>query len=345
MAIPGQDNFQNLVESHPRAMMLATPEPRIIYVNRMFERITGFRRDEVVGEKPSVLSSGFHGPEFYREMWSRIGVKGQWEGVVWNRRKNGETYPQWLMVHQMQGSDGAMYAGMFMDIGDLTSFEERLASMAYYDALTELPNRALFLELLELCIARRRDCGGPFALLFIDMDYFKDINDIHGHAIGDLLLQQAALCIRSVLREGDVVARLSGDEFAAMVELDPDASDEQLNQLSVRLINAFRSPLLVNGVEHFISVSVGASRFPADGGTGSELLQRADKAMYQAKQSGRARFQLYSDALVTVKEEDQRLARALVVSLKTAPAEFSVVYQPQYNLKTGQADGMEVLIR
>lgn len=151
------------------------------------------------------------------------------------------------------------YAGMFMDIGALTSFEERLTSMAYYDALTELPNRALFLELLEMRVSRSRDHDNPFGLLFFDLDYFKDINDLFGHSVGDELLLEVSRCIRSVVRREDVVARLAGDEFAAIVELAPDGTQEsQLEQLAVRLVNAFRAPFLAGGNEHFISVSIGA---------------------------------------------------------------------------------------
>lgn len=344
-SLPSIDPFQRLVDSHPRAMMLANADARILYVNRMFERITGFQRSEVLGQRPSVLSSGFHGADFYQGMWRGIADQGRWEGVIWNRRKNGETYPQWLMIHEVPGDEETLYAGMFMDIGDLTSFEERLASMAYYDALTELPNRSLFLELLELRVARRREQSGCFALLFIDIDYFKDVNDLHGHAVGDQLLQQAAQCIRSVLRDDDVVARLSGDEFAAMVELSPADEEGQLERLAERLIQAFRSPLLIEGREYFVSISVGGAVYPGDGESGDELLLRADKAMYLAKQSGRGRFQRYRDELVLALDEDHRLAQALVASLKTAPSEFSVVYQPQYDLVSGQVDGLEALIR
>ncbi|WP_372972086.1 putative bifunctional diguanylate cyclase/phosphodiesterase [Marinobacter sp.] len=346
MDLPAEDHFRALVESHPRAMMLATDEPRIIYVNRMFESITGYREAEVIGEKPAVLSAGFHGPAFYRDMWASLAEDGRWEGVIWNRRKNGETYPQWLMIHRVGQPDQTFYAGMFMDIGALTSFEERLASMAYYDALTELPNRTLFLELLEMRVSRSRDHDDPFGLLFLDLDYFKDINDLFGHSVGDELLRQVSLCIQGVVRKDDVVARLSGDEFAAIVELAPGVPQEpQIRQLAIRLLNAFRAPFLAGGNEHFISVSVGGVLCPVDGASALDLLQKADKAMYLAKQEGRGRFCHYQAELLNDQDEGQRLMKALVTSLKTAPREFSVVYQPQFDLATGRVDGLEALIR
>ena len=346
METPVTDHFRTLVESHPRAMMLATDEPRIIYVNRMFESITGYREAEVIGEKPAVLSAGFHGPAFYRDMWATLAEEGRWEGVIWNRRKNGETYPQWLMIHRVPHPEQTFYAGMFMDIGALTSFEERLTSMAYYDALTELPNRALFLELLEMRVSRSRDHDNPFGLLFFDLDYFKDINDLFGHSVGDELLWEVSRCIRSVVRREDVVARLAGDEFAAIVELAPDGPQEsQLEQLAVRLVNAFRAPFLAGGNEHFISVSIGGVLYPGDGTSALELLQKADKAMYLAKQEGRGRYCHYRADLLNDQDEGQRLTKALVTSLKTAPGEFSVVYQPQFELATGRVDGIEALIR
>ena len=290
-----QQDFRALVDNHPKAIMLATREPRILYVNEKFRSVTGYRSDEVLGQPPSVLSSGLHSREFYQSMWRAIGHKGRWEGLVWNRRKNGETYPQWLMIYPVEHENHRFYAGVFMDVGDMTADDERLASLAYYDPLTELPNRALFQEFLKARVSQRAKDGQAFAVLYIDLDFFKSVNDLHGHDCGDRVLQQAALCIQSVLRRGDVVARLSGDEFAAIIEL---RNDDDLESVCQRMVQSFRAPVIVDHREYFLSSSVGAAVYPDHGSQASELLQNADRAMYAAKLAGRACFRIY-DAVDT----------------------------------------------
>ncbi|WP_421865976.1 putative bifunctional diguanylate cyclase/phosphodiesterase [Marinobacter adhaerens] len=337
-----QQDFRALVDNHPKAIMLATREPRILYVNEKFRSVTGYRSDEVLGQPPSVLSSGFHSREFYQSMWRAIGHKGRWEGLVWNRRKNGETYPQWLMIYPVEHENHRFYAGVFMDVGDMTADDERLASLAYYDPLTELPNRALFQEFLKARVSQRVKDGQAFAVLYIDLDFFKSVNDLHGHDCGDRVLQQAALCIQSVLRRGDVVARLSGDEFAAIIEL---RNDDDLQSVCQRMVQSFRAPVIVDHREYFLSSSVGAAVYPDHGGQASELLQNADRAMYAAKLAGRACFRIYDAVDTEQGRQAELLSEALIVSLKTAPEEFTVVYQPQYHLDTGKMAGLEALLR
>lgn len=337
-----QQDFRALVDNHPKAIMLATREPRILYVNEKFRSVTGYRSDEVLGQPPSVLSSGFHSREFYQSMWRAIGHKGRWEGLVWNRRKNGETYPQWLMIYPVEHENHRFYAGVFMDVGDMTADDERLASLAYYDPLTELPNRALFQEFLKARVSQRAKDGQAFAVLYIDLDFFKSVNDLHGHDCGDRVLQQAALCIQSVLRRGDVVARLSGDEFAAIIEL---RNDDDLESVCQRMVQSFRAPVIVDHREYFLSSSVGAAVYPDHGSQASELLQNADRAMYAAKLAGRACFRIYDAVDTEQGRQAELLSEALIVSLKTAPEEFTVVYQPQYHLDTGKMAGLEALLR
>ncbi|AOY90354.1 GGDEF domain-containing protein [Marinobacter salinus] len=342
MQVIQQQNFKALVDNHPRAIMLATTEPRIAYVNHMFRTVTGYQSGEVIGQAPSVLSSGLHSREFYRVMWQGLNDNGRWEGVIWNRRKSGETYPQWLTIYPVEFNAQRFFVGVFMDVGDIAAGNERLASLAYYDPLTELPNRSLFQEFLKARVSQREASQSTFGVLFIDLDFFKSINDLHGHQRGDSVLQQAALCIRSVLRASDVVARLSGDEFAAIVELN---SAEELEGICQRTTQVFRAPVVVDKREYFLSASVGAALFPRHGQTGSELLQNADRAMHMAKMAGRACHRMYSAADTEEGHYKQRLSEALVASLKTAPHEFSVVYQPQYQLATGEMAGLEALLR
>lgn len=337
-----QRDFRALVDNHPKAIMLSTTEPRIAYVNRKFRSVTGYQSEEVLGQSPSLLSSGVHSPEFYQAMWASLDSHGRWEGVIWNRRKNGETYPQWLTIYPVEHENRRFYAGVFMDVGDLTANDEHLASLAYYDPLTELPNRMLFREFLTARVSQHERDGRCFAVLYVDIDFFKSVNDLHGHECGDRVLQQVALCIQSVLRRGDVVARLSGDEFAAIVEL---SSDDDLDTICQRMTQIFRAPVVVDHREFFLSASVGAAVYPDHGKTGGELLQNADRAMYTAKLAGRACYRAYSAVDTERGRYRQRLSEALIASLKTAPEEFSVVYQPQYHLDTGLPAGLEALIR
>ncbi|MGC8120630.1 putative bifunctional diguanylate cyclase/phosphodiesterase [Marinobacter sp. VGCF2001] len=335
-------DFKALVDNHPRAIMLSTPEARITYVNRMFHTVTGYRAQEVLGQPPSVLSSGLHSPEFYRAMWTSLKDHGRWEGLIWNRRKNGDHYPQWLTIYPVDYEGSRLYAGVFMDVSDLTANDERLASLAYYDPLTELPNRSLFQEFLKSRANQRKTGPDLFAVLYIDLDFFKSINDLHGHDCGDRVLQQAAACVRTVVRKSDVVARLSGDEFAAMIELE---SEDELPAVCERMTQAFRAPMVVDYREHFLSASVGAAIYPNHGKTSSDLLQSADRAMYAAKLAGRACYRIFSAAESDQGKTQQRLSEALVASLKIAPEEFSVVYQPQYDLATGVMVCIEALLR
>lgn len=337
-----QKDFRALVENHPKAIMLSTTEPRIAYVNRKFGSVTGYQKDEVLGQSPSLLSSGLHSPEFYQAMWESLGRHGRWEGLIWNRRKNGETYPQWLTIYPVEQDGRRFYAGVFMDVGDVTAGDERLASLAYYDPLTELPNRSLFQEFLNARVSRREEENRRFAVVYVDLDFFKSVNDLHGHDCGDRVLQQAALCIQSVLRRGDVVARLSGDEFAAIIELE---SDDDLESVCQRMTQIFQAPIVVDHREFFLSASVGAAVYPDHGKTGGDLLQNADRAMYTAKVAGRACYRVYCAVGTEQGRQRQRLSEALIASLKTAPEEFSVVYQPQYNLASGKIAGLEALIR
>jgi diguanylate cyclase (GGDEF)-like protein/PAS domain S-box-containing protein len=337
-----EQDFKALVDNHPRAIMLATPDARIAYVNQMFEAVTGYPREEVVGQRPSVLSSGLHSPEFYQTMWCSLNQTGCWEGLIWNRRKNGENYPQWLNIYPVDCQGQRLFAGVFMDVGELTANNERLAALAYYDPLTELPNRSLFQEFLKARVGQHKSASRCFAVLYIDLDFFKSVNDLHGHECGDRVLQQAAACVRSVLRECDLVARLSGDEFAAIVELEDEA---ELPVVCQRMSGIFQAPMLVEHRAHFLSASVGAAVFPTHGKTASDLLQNADRAMHAAKRSGRACYRIYSAVDGEEGQFQQRLSAALIASLKVAPEEFAVVYQPQYDLATGAMVGLEALMR
>ncbi|WP_404365249.1 putative bifunctional diguanylate cyclase/phosphodiesterase [Marinobacter sp.] len=335
--------FRSFVDQLPKAVMMTSEDRLITYVNAAFQDITGYRSEDVIGRQPSMLSSGLHNETFYARMWLTLGDSGRWEGLIWNRRKNGEVYPQWLTIYSVREPGHRFFSAVFMDVSELTRLNEPLATMAYYDPLTELPNRVLFMEFLEARLQQRQQSGKTFGVFFVDLDYFKSINDLHGHAVGDQVLCQAALRIRSMLRNDDILARLSGDEFAAIVEL--TGAGEDMPGICERMISAFRKPLQVDGREHFLSISVGTTLFPRDGTSGLELLEKADKAMYMAKTSGRACCRSFDSRLSQDALNRERLSEALVASLKAAPEEFSLVYQPQFSLADGALVGMETLIR
>ena len=337
-----QEDFKALVDNHPRAILLVTGSGKILYVNRAFTTVTGYSPDEVVGLAPSVLSSGLHGSDFYQGMWSSLRQQGRWEGLIWNRRKSGETYPQWLTIYEVECGDERLFGGVFLDVGDITATDERLASLAYYDSLTELPNRALFQEFLKARVSRRGRENSIFGVLFVDLDFFKSVNDLHGHECGDRVLKQVARRIQSVVRSGDVLARLSGDEFAAMIEL---RSETELERVCERMVLAFQSAFMIGGKDYFLSASVGAALYPLHGDSGGELLQNADRAMYMAKLAGRSCYRIFSAVDTEKGRYEQRLAEALMASMKNAPEHFRVVYQPQYDLKTGAVAGLEALLR
>ncbi|UDL05655.1 putative bifunctional diguanylate cyclase/phosphodiesterase [Marinobacter sp. CA1] len=336
-------SFKQLVDQHPRAIMLATTEPTITYVNQQFCRVTGYSVSEIVGLKPSVLSSGFHSEQFYADMWHTIAEQGHWEGVIWNRRKSGEIYPQWLNIFPIEQEGERLYAGAFLDVSELNPRDRGLESMAYFDTLTELPNRSLFREFLNAKVSQCESGGSQFAVLFIDLDFFKGVNDLHGHDVGDQVLRQAAASIRRVMRESDVLARLSGDEFAAIIDL--DHGDAILETVGQRIVDVFHQPIPAEDKDHFLSASVGAAVFPKDGTSGDDLLQNADRAMYEAKNAGRSCFHRFRQDESERSLQEQRVAEALVESLKTTPEEFSVVYQPQFDLTSDRLIGMEVLVR
>lgn len=339
----GDKYFRRLVENHPRAILVTSPNAEVLYVNEKFVAITGYSPEEILGQTPALLSSGLHPPSFYQEMWASLKSQGHWEGLVWNRRKNGATYPQWLNINSIGEESEQIFAGVFIDVGELDNFDSKLTALAYYDQLTQLPNRALFCEILAAHVKQDASARKCFAVIFIDVDYFKTINDLHGHAIGDKVLVEVAQRLKSSLREHDILARLSGDEFAAIVDLRDER--ETLTAICGRLSQALQKPLSVAERKHYVSVSVGTSVFPNDGVTGEDLLEKADKAMYSAKTAGRAQVCAYDSEITRELLRTQQLAEALLSSLKNSPEQFTVHYQPQYSLVNRRITGLEALIR
>ncbi|MCE9663648.1 EAL domain-containing protein [Halomonas sp. M5N1S17] len=316
----------------------------IIEVNEAFMRITGYRRDEVVGKNPRLLQSGHQEEGFYRALWKELLEKGAWEGELWNRRKNGEDYPELLTISKVCDKQGqtSHFVAVFTDISRQKEHERQLQSMAFFDGLTGLPNRILLADRLRqaMLAARRSSC--KVSLAYIDLDGFKEINDRLGHDVGDRVLVTIAERLTSALREADTVARLGGDEFIIVL---PEQSDvATVIGLIARLLRRIAEPIEIEETLLHVSGSIGVVHFsPDDEIEPEQLIRQADQAMYQAKQAGKNRFHIFDaehDRAVRGHHESvERMRQAL------ADDEFVLYYQPKVNMCTGEVVGVEALIR
>ncbi|HJV61990.1 MAG TPA: EAL domain-containing protein [Albitalea sp.] len=326
------------------AIMVTDARQRIVMVNAAFSAISGYAAAEAVGRPPSaLLRSGRHDEAYYRAMWQALASTGQWQGEIWNRRKNGEIYPAWENISAVRGGGGAVshYVAILSDITPIKEAEAKLMHLAHHDALTGLPNRLLFANSLQLAMARAARHGQRLALLFIDLDRFKVINDSMGHAAGDELLMHTARRLRAVVRAEDGVARLGGDEFTVVAEDVTDAQDAAT--LSRKVITALSAPLHIGGRELSIGASIGIALFPEDADTVDSLCRAADAAMYRAKERGRGTFDFYTPDAGERAHEHLVVENALRRALQRG--ELVLHYQPQFEPRSGRLAGMEALLR
>lgn len=287
-----------IVEAAHEGIMLTDASNRIIRVNQSFTRITGFDFDEVNGRCPGMLSSGHHDSGFYRAMWQALTENGEWQGEVWNRRKNGTLYPQALSITCFRNAEGEVqnYIGTFTDISQRKAIEQELEHMAQSDSLTDLPNRRVLLERIEheLAVVRRHRCR-KLALIYLDLDHFKEINDTYGHGIGDQVLITVARRLNDAVREIDLVSRLGGDEFVIFVANDDaDELEIAVAHLAERVIELIAEPVVIAGETLSLTTSLGIAVAPVDTRDKDQLLEYADLALYQAKQQGRNRYQFFA---------------------------------------------------
>ncbi|MBI5910806.1 MAG: diguanylate cyclase [Betaproteobacteria bacterium] len=300
----GKERLAAEVFSHSfEAIVITDAAGRIQMVNRAFGAITGYSADEVTGRSPAILKSERQAPEFYQRMWGALIDKGEWQGEIWNRRKDGEIYPEWLSITSVRSSGGEIenYIGIFSDISERKRSEELVLFQAYHDVLTGLPNRRLFIDRLnQQVVAARRHPRTSVAVMFLDLDRFKEINDTLGHEAGDELLKHVAARLRGSVRESDTVARLGGDEFTVLLPSPAARTDAQ--RVAVKIIEAMSRPFMVAGREVRVTASIGASLCPDDGSEAETLLRNADAAMYSAKQQGRACLRFYDEQLVAASQ-------------------------------------------
>ncbi|MBI4978362.1 MAG: EAL domain-containing protein [Spirochaetes bacterium] len=331
--------FDNVVE----AVMIIDSDGRIVDVNSAFCNITGYSREEILGENFTILNSGRHDTEFYRQMWDAVTKHGNWQGELWDRRKNGEIYPKWMSISAVPngGNSPTRYVCLFSDISTLKQTQEQLYNMAHYDSLTGLPNRRNFQDRLELTLEHAHRSGETVAVMFMDLDDFKIINDHLGHGAGDALLREVADRLRQSVRETDTVARMGGDEFTAILP----GIDDSRNALQVaqKILSRISEPLMVAHRELNITASIGIAVYPDDADNADTLLQNADVALYRSKELGKNSHQFFSREMNT--QAMKRLAMQSKLRQAIQMKEFLVYYQPQIDIISGKLTGLEALAR
>ncbi len=333
----------SVYENTNEGIVVTDPEANIQSVNPAFSRITGYSDVEAIGRRMNLIRSGRHDVNFYKRFWDALKETGKWQGEFWNRRKDGTIYPQWLNISAIRGADGKTrnYVGIFSDLTALKESEENLLYLLGHDTLTDLPNRHLLQERLSYAINEAKSGGQMVAILLMDLDRFKVINDTMGHDVGDRLLVEVAKRLRQGLENNGTLGRMGGDEFGFIMPKLTHA--EVAGQTAQTMLKTLIQAFVIDDMEYFIGASIGIGIYPLDGEDVKTLIKNTDAAMYHAKEQGRNNFQFYRNTLNTTS-----MARMLMEgSLRSAleKEEFFLCYQPQMDVKSGRMIGAEALIR
>jgi diguanylate cyclase (GGDEF)-like protein/PAS domain S-box-containing protein len=324
-------------------ILITDADNRIIEINDAITRITGYPREELIGNTPGSFKSGLHEKSFYADLWRTLREQGYWQGEIFDRTHAGQVIPLLQSISEVRDAEGVLthHIAVMADISSLKETQTRLDFLAHHDVLTELPNRLLFSDRLHHAIERARRDQHPVALLFIDLDRFKNINDSLGHHVGDLLLIEAANRLKGLVRRADTVARLGGDEFVVLLE--NTASHAAAALLAEKIVVAFKQPFTVSGLDLHIGCSIGTTLFPDDGDDAGTLLKNADAAMYRAKETGRDGHVRYSAELSVAMTDKMELDNALRTAVRENS--FELHYQPIIDITRGRVVACEALIR
>lgn len=333
----------SVFQSSQDAIVITDANNRIVATNEAFCRLTGYAHEEVADQNPRILSAGRTDPALYRQMWDGLNTHGFWQGEVWDRRKDGTVYPKWLSISVVrnQQHEVANYIAIFSDITARKQAEEQIYRLAHHDNLTGLVNRVALSQGLRQALQLETLDQDHLAVMFIDLDRFKDINDAFGHDMGDQVLVQVAQRLTASVRDGDLVARLGGDEFVVISPF--VASPESAARIAGKIREALQQPFLIGGKTLHVTPSIGLAFYPQDGDSGDALMQKADTAMYHAKALGRNNIQFYVPGMEKATRDRIRVEHELRQALKLG--QFELHYQPQIASLSGRVVGVEALVR
>lgn len=333
----------SVYETSSEGIIITDVDNQIIAVNPAFAIITGYTQAEVIGKNSSIFKSSHHDEAFYEAMWHDINTTGKWQGEIWDKRKSGDSYPKWMSINTVYNQDGTPQrrVAMFIDVSQKKQADQLIWHQANFDALTELPNRQMFHDLLDRDVKKAHRAGERLALMLLDLDKFKEINDTLGHDTGDILLKEVALRLSSCVRESDTVARLGGDEFAILLTELVGSGD--IEHVAQKFLHKLTEPFQLGDQIAYISASIGITLYPEDAGDIETLLKNADQAMYAAKGLGRNRYSYFTPFMQEAVQARVRIANDLRGAL--AGKQFWIAYQPIVELVTSNINKAEALIR